>query len=326
MRTDRVPGLGIAKGLVFAFTQVFRPKVTIQYPEVVNDISPRHRGRLILLYDEAGTLKCETCFQCAAACPIECIDMGGVDTRNRYHVHWGASEQYAERREESALRRSGRPVPDATFEPFARIDLAPLDAILTRHGHRPRAAIRILEETQAAYGYLPVAALQHIAHQTGAWYSELYGIATSYPHLRFEVPGSHVVAVCRCSQCTLLGGGRVLAAFREHLGTDIGGLSPDGAVRLEQTDCRWRLDRDPPGHRGWQRAADRERDGRRDHRGGPSGHGPPGSGRLRWPSSRARRRGRPSCWRVPVSRAQPRISRPPRVPGHGPHGARPRHR
>ena len=47
----------------------------------------------------------------------------------------------------------------------------------------------------------------------------------------------HVVRVCRCAQCTLLGGGLVLAAFREHLGTDIGGVSPDGAVRLETTNC-----------------------------------------------------------------------------------------
>ena len=43
--------------------------------------------------------------------------------------------------------------------------------------------------------------------------------------------------VCRCAQCTALGGGRVLAAFREHLSTDIGGVSPDGAVRLDTTDC-----------------------------------------------------------------------------------------
>ena len=237
MRTDRVPGLGIVKGLVFAFSQALRPKVTVQYPEVVNDISPRHRGRLILLYDEAGTLKCETCFQCAAACPIECIDMGGVDTRNRFHVHWGPSEQYAERREESALRRSGRPVPDATFEPFGRIDLAPLDAILAAQPARQRNALAILEDTQAAYGHLPVAALQHIAFRTGAWYSELYGIATSYPHLRFEAPSGHTVAVCRCAACTMAGGGRVLAAFVEHLGTSVGGVSPDGAVRLEATDC-----------------------------------------------------------------------------------------
>ena len=237
MRTDRIPGIGIAKGLLFAFRQALAPKVTIQYPEEVVDISPRHRGRLILLYDEAGALKCETCFQCAAACPIECIDMGGVDTRDRYHVHWGPAEQYAERREESALRRSGRVVPDPAFEPFARIDLAPLDAILASVGSKPRNALTILERTQEAYGHLPVAALQHIAHQTGAWYSELYGIATSYPHLRFEPPATHVVKVCRCTQCTLLGGGRVLDAFREHLGTDVGGVSPDGGVRLDTTDC-----------------------------------------------------------------------------------------
>jgi NADH:ubiquinone oxidoreductase subunit E len=237
VRTDRIPGLAILKGMAFAVRQVFKPNLTVRYPEELNDISPRHRGRLILLYDEAGALKCETCFQCAQACPIECIDMGGVDTRDRYHVHWGASEQYAERREESALRRSGRPVPDATFDPFEPIDLGPLDEILVAERYKPRHALAILEQTQGAYGHLPVAALQHIAHQTGAGYSELYGIATSYPHLHFEPPVGHIVRVCRCTSCTLLGGGRVLAAFREHLGTDVGGVSPDGAVRLDTTDC-----------------------------------------------------------------------------------------
>jgi NADH:ubiquinone oxidoreductase subunit E len=238
VKTDRVPGLGIVKGMLLTFTRALQPKVTVQYPEVVQPIAPRHRGRLLLLYDEFGALKCETCFQCAAACPIECIDMGGVDTRNRYHVHWGPAEQYAERREESALRRSGRTVPDRTFDPFEVIDLGPLDNVLAREDYNPKHAVQIMEGAQEAYGHLPVAALQHIAHQTGAWYSELYGIATSYPHLRFEPPTGHVVRVCRCATCAALGSGRILAAFREHLGTDIGGVSPDGAVRLEQTNCR----------------------------------------------------------------------------------------
>jgi NADH:ubiquinone oxidoreductase subunit E len=163
--------------------------------------------------------------------------MGGVDTRDRYHVHWGAAEQYAERREESALRRSGRTVPDRSFDPFEPIDLEPLDEILAAAGHKPANALAILEGTQGAYGHLPVAALQHIAHQTGANYSQLYGIATSYPHLHFEPPVGHIVRVCRCTSCTLLGGGRVLAAFREHLGTDVGGVSPDGIVRLATTEC-----------------------------------------------------------------------------------------
>src|SRR3972149_3457474 len=68
-----VPGIGILKGMALTMRRMFQAKVTVQYPEVVQDISPRHRGRLQLLYDEYGTLKCETCFQCAAACPIERI-------------------------------------------------------------------------------------------------------------------------------------------------------------------------------------------------------------------------------------------------------------
>ena len=97
-----IPGLGIAKGMALTLRRFFEPKVTIMYPEVRADVAPKFRGRLQLLYDEWGTLKCETCFQCAQACPIECIDMGGVDSRGRYHVHWGPPETYGERREESA--------------------------------------------------------------------------------------------------------------------------------------------------------------------------------------------------------------------------------
>src|SRR5512146_849199 len=183
-----VPGLGIAKGMALTLRRFFEPKVTIRYPEVRLDVPPKFRGRLQLLYDEYGTLKCETCFQCAQACPIECIDMGGVDTKGRFHVHWGPPETYGERREESAMRRAGRPVADLDYIRCAGIDTAPIDAILEVHDYDPRAMLAILEETQAEYGYLPVAALKHISRVTGAWYAMIYGTATYYRHLRFEPP------------------------------------------------------------------------------------------------------------------------------------------
>jgi NADH:ubiquinone oxidoreductase subunit E len=234
---SRVPGWGIVKGMLFGLRRFFEPKITVQYPEVVQDISPHHRGRLILLYDEFGNLKCETCFQCAQACPIEIIDMGGVDTKNRMHVHWGPPEQYAERREESALRRSGRPVPDRAFVAWLPIDLGPLEEILREEEYDPRRMVTILERTQAAYGHLPVAALQHISHQTGAWYSEIYGIATSYPHLVFEPGRVAEIGICRCPTCLLLGAGRIRDALVDALATDVGGVSPDGSVRLVGVDC-----------------------------------------------------------------------------------------
>jgi len=183
-----VPGLGIAKGMALTLRRFFEPKATIKYPEQRADVAGKFRGRLQLLYDEWGTLKCETCFQCAQACPIECIDMGGIDTRGRYHVHWGPPETYGERREESAVRRSGRTVPDPAFRPYEPIDLGEVDRILEEHDFDPADMLPILEATQDAYGYLPVAALKRISHRTGAWYAIIYGTASYYGHLRFEPP------------------------------------------------------------------------------------------------------------------------------------------
>ena len=183
-----IPGVGILGGMAVTLRRFFEPKVTVKYPEDRRDPPHKWRGRLQLLYDEWGTLKCETCFQCAQACPIECIDMGGMDTRGRYHVHWGPPETYGERREESALRRSGRTVPDPAYQPFAAIDLAQVDAILEDFDHDPAHLLPILETVQASYGYLPIAALKRISNRTGAWYATIYGTASYYAHLRFEPP------------------------------------------------------------------------------------------------------------------------------------------
>ncbi len=232
-----IPGVGIVKGMALTLRRFFQPKATRQYPEQPALIPPRHRGRLQLLYDEHGSLKCETCFQCAQACPIECIDMGGTDTKDRFAIHWGPAEQYAERREESAARRSGRVVPMKAFDSFAYVDLGPLDEILAQHEYEPGRLLPLLERAQEAYGYLPVAVLKHISHTTGTWYAEVYGVASFYEHLRLDPPSRHVVAVCRCPSCTLLGGGAIQAAIEEALGVPLGQPTLDGSVALEPASC-----------------------------------------------------------------------------------------
>jgi formate dehydrogenase subunit gamma len=227
-----VPGLGIAKGMALTMRRFFAPKATIQYPETAPDIAVRFRGRLQLLYDELGNVKCETCFQCAQACPVECIDMGGFDTRGRFHVHWGAAEQYAERREESALRRAGRPVPDPAYRRFDAIDLAAVDGILEKYDFDRKEMLAILESIQAAYGYIPVAALKRVSQVSGAPYALIYGTATYYNHLRFEKPG-HTVAVCRCTACLMAGASRIARSLGRAMGTELG-RPPAGGVALEQ--------------------------------------------------------------------------------------------
>ncbi len=226
-----VPGLGLLRGMALTFRRFFQPAVTIRYPEVPADVAVKNRGRLQLLYDEHGTLKCETCFQCAQACPIECIDMGGIDTKGRYAIHWGAAETYGERRDESALRRSGREVPDDPSSHFEPVDMAAVDAILDKHDHDPHEMLSILEAIQAEFGHLPVAALKRTSHRTGAWYAMIYGTASYYHHLRFERSVDEV-AVCRCTACLVAGGGRLAEAIGAGLRTELGRPTPDGRIRF----------------------------------------------------------------------------------------------
>ena len=218
-----VPGLGIAKGMALTLRRFFQPKATVLYPEMPPDVATKFRGRLQLLYDEYGGLKCETCFQCAQACPIECIDMGGMDTKGRFHVHWGPPETYGERREESALRRSGRPVPDPAYAHFDPIHPDAVEAILERYNHDPKHMLHILEDTQAAFGFLPVAAIKRISERTGAWYAMIYGTATFYGHLRFEPPmpaGAKAAPARRPTEAT----------YVDALGVALGGQSAGHAT------------------------------------------------------------------------------------------------
>ena len=182
-----IPGLGIAKGMALTLRRFFEPKVTVMYPEDRRDPPHKFRGRLQLLYDEWGTLKCETCFQCAQACPIECIDMGGIDTRGRYPRPLGRARD---------LRRTTRGVrapairPDRPGPGLPAVRRGGPRLRWTRSSRRTttirRRMLQILEATQAAYGYLPVATLKRISQRTGAWYAMIYGTATYYSHLRFE--------------------------------------------------------------------------------------------------------------------------------------------
>ena len=213
---NAIPGIGLVRGMGLTLRRFFQPKATIKWPEEKADVAPKFRGRLQLLYDEYGSLKCETCFQCAQACPIECIDMGGMDTKGRFHVHWGPAETYGERREESALRRSGRPVADPAYTRFEGIDITAIDEILEAHDYDPKDLLAILEETQAVYGYLPVAALKHISRVTGAWYATIYGTATYYRHLRFEPLAVTTAAPAGSAQVA------VEAAYRSALDASLG--------------------------------------------------------------------------------------------------------
>ena len=68
---------------------MFRPVVTIEYPEVRTELSPRYRGRLILTRDPDGQERCVACYLCSAACPVDCISMQATEAADgRRYAAW----------------------------------------------------------------------------------------------------------------------------------------------------------------------------------------------------------------------------------------------
>ena len=61
-------GLGVARGLLVTFKHIFRPPITVSYPEEERDVPVRARTNL-LWFEE----RCTGCSTCAQACPDGCI-------------------------------------------------------------------------------------------------------------------------------------------------------------------------------------------------------------------------------------------------------------
>jgi len=47
----------------------------IGFVQAKPDLPPRYRARIVLTRDPDGQERCVACYLCAAACPVDCIDM-----------------------------------------------------------------------------------------------------------------------------------------------------------------------------------------------------------------------------------------------------------
>ena len=115
--------------------------------------------------------------------------------------------------------------------------LAQLDEVLEEYRETPGALIPVLQKAQDIYGYLPETALKRVSLTLGKSYSEVAGVVGFYSFFVTAPRGRHLVRVCLGTACYVRGGKRVLAAFRQKLGIDVGETTPDRMFSLEVARC-----------------------------------------------------------------------------------------
>ncbi len=115
--------------------------------------------------------------------------------------------------------------------------LATLDDQLEAYKGMPGGLIPALHVAQGLFGYIPRSAVRHVSEALDIPMSEVYGVVSFYHFFTTEPRGKHTVSVCLGTACYVRGGKRVLEAFKQKLGIDVGETTPDGQFTLEVARC-----------------------------------------------------------------------------------------
>lgn len=109
--------------------------------------------------------------------------------------------------------------------------------IVTRYGSGRDACIKILQEIQAAYGYLPADALRQVTELTRITLRQIYSVATFYERFRFQPVGKHMIRTCHGTACHVNGAKNTSRAIQDCLHIKDGATTPDGLFTLETVAC-----------------------------------------------------------------------------------------
>ena len=70
----------ILKGLSLTLRSMFKPKFTMEYPEVKFEPPGSYRGRPVLVQEESGVERCVACGLCSRVCPALAIEVQAAET------------------------------------------------------------------------------------------------------------------------------------------------------------------------------------------------------------------------------------------------------
>ncbi|MHA1113630.1 MAG: NADH-quinone oxidoreductase subunit NuoE [Alphaproteobacteria bacterium] len=105
-------------------------------------------------------------------------------------------------------------------------------------GRQASAVMPLLDLAQRqAGGWLPLAAMKHVAEMLEMAPIRVYEVATFYSMYNLEPVGRHHVRVCTTTPCWLRGSDEVVGACKRKLGIGLGETTADGEFTLDEVEC-----------------------------------------------------------------------------------------
>jgi NADH-quinone oxidoreductase E subunit len=105
-------------------------------------------------------------------------------------------------------------------------------------GRQASAVLPLLWIAQEQHGgWLPRAAMDHVARILEMAPIRVYEVATFYTMFNLRPVGRYLLQACTTTPCWLRGSDAVVQACRSKLGIDVGGTTADGLFTLVEVEC-----------------------------------------------------------------------------------------
>lgn len=112
-----------------------------------------------------------------------------------------------------------------------------LDQLLAATPTEAEHLLPVLQQVQAAMGFISQDSIRRIAGAFNLSRAEVYGVVTFYTDLREKPVGKHVVQLCMAEACQSLGCRELAAHAERSLGTVMGESTADGKIHFEAAYC-----------------------------------------------------------------------------------------
>ena len=112
-----------------------------------------------------------------------------------------------------------------------------IQEIMKNNKDKAGGLIRILEQVQELFGYLPAPIIRSLSRDLKVPVSEIYGIVSFYSCFSLVPKGKYVIQVCMGTSCYVKGGKKILDALKRDWGLEPDGITEDGRFSLDTVRC-----------------------------------------------------------------------------------------
>lgn len=116
-------------------------------------------------------------------------------------------------------------------------NLSNIQSHIDRYKTTAGGLLPLLHAIQDDLGYIPEKSYSLISKELNLSVAEVHGVVSFYHHFRTQLPGRHVLHICRAESCQAMGSEEIEGCAKSILGIDYHETSADGAVTLEPIYC-----------------------------------------------------------------------------------------